>query len=177
MNDTNYQFFKNSCKRQGLLLDTNILLLYLVGQQNADDIKNHKRINIYTDYEYHILIDLIQDAKPTRILITSYVLSELSNLLPIDNGRNNNLSPYYNTAYQHLNTMHESHYPMKNILANDRTILPLLGFADTSIYNIAKRGCAIITDDNKLYGELQKAGRYQCLTMSKIQALKVRKII
>ena len=68
----------NKHRANGLLIDTNLLILYLVGRTNQQRIGTFKRTRAYTQEDYHLLEDLIAHFK--RIVTTPQILTETSNL-------------------------------------------------------------------------------------------------
>src|SRR5437667_6470122 len=72
--------------RAGILVDSNILLLLLVGNFNRRLISKFKRTQTFDEQDYDILVDLL--ANFGSIHTTPHVLTEVSNLsrsLPIRN--------------------------------------------------------------------------------------------
>lgn len=62
----------------GLLVDTNILVLYTVGTVNRSRITNFKRTSNYTPSDYDLLINFLGGF--TKIYTLPHVLAEVSNL-------------------------------------------------------------------------------------------------
>jgi hypothetical protein len=62
----------------GLLVDTNLLLLYLVGKTNPDRIRNFKRTSRYTVEDFELLDEIMGQFK--TLVTTPHILTELSNL-------------------------------------------------------------------------------------------------
>jgi hypothetical protein len=60
------------------ILDTNLFILFVVGQASFKYISNHKRLNAYTISDYHLLISILSQS---NILTTPNILTESSNLL------------------------------------------------------------------------------------------------
>lgn len=65
-------------RRSGVLLDTNLFLLYLVGSFRRDQIEQFKRTAIFTPDDFDLLDDLI--GRFTRVATTPNILTEVSNL-------------------------------------------------------------------------------------------------
>ena len=63
----------------GFLIDTNLLVLLVVGNVNPDLIAKHRRLDGYTVAGYEALRDLINLAD--RVFLTPNTLTETSNLL------------------------------------------------------------------------------------------------
>jgi hypothetical protein len=62
----------------GLLIDTNLLLLYLVGKTNPGRIANFKRTSRYTVEDFDLLGQIVEQFR--TLVTTPHVLTELSNL-------------------------------------------------------------------------------------------------
>ena len=72
-----------------LILDTPILLLYLVGSYDINFISHFKRTHKYTKEDYKYIKQIIHRAR--KIYITPQIVAEVSNhSLEIDQGRFNN---------------------------------------------------------------------------------------
>ena len=61
------------------LIDTNLLLLLVVGMTNKSYIKIHKRTKTFTVEDYEQLLSDLDHFKP--VWVTSHCLAEVSNLL------------------------------------------------------------------------------------------------
>lgn len=61
-----------------LVLDSNLLLLLVVGTAATSYIPRHKRLRAYTESDFDLLIELIASAP--RVLVTPNTLTETSNL-------------------------------------------------------------------------------------------------
>ncbi len=61
------------------ILDTNLLILLVVGQASPNFIGTHKRLKAYTVSDYHLLGALLAPA--SSICVTPNILTEASNLL------------------------------------------------------------------------------------------------
>ncbi len=62
-----------------LLLDANLLLLFLVGRvEGSDGIKKCKRLNAYTESDYELIASLVSLSH--SIITTPNILTEVSNL-------------------------------------------------------------------------------------------------
>ena len=63
----------------GYFVDTNLLVLLVVGRVGRDLIAKHRRLRAYTAEDYDVLIDLI--GRVERVFVTPNTLTETSNLL------------------------------------------------------------------------------------------------
>src|ERR1035441_8328925 len=68
----------DSTASAGLLVDTNLLVLFTVGTVNPDRIETFKRTRQYTRSDYDLLIRVF--AKLAPLYTVAHVLAEVSNL-------------------------------------------------------------------------------------------------
>ena len=59
-------------------IDTNLLLLLVVGETDRGWIKHHKRLGAYDIDAYELLVEIIRDI--SRVVVTPNILTEVSNL-------------------------------------------------------------------------------------------------
>lgn len=64
---------------RGYLIDTNLLILFVVGSENRDIITRHRRLKGYSAADYDKLRQMIDSAG--RIVVTPNTLTEASNLI------------------------------------------------------------------------------------------------
>lgn len=64
---------------KAIIVDTNLLILLVVGQTSLPYISMHKRLKAYTISDYHLLVTLLAPA--SNICVTPNILTEASNLL------------------------------------------------------------------------------------------------
>lgn len=130
-------------KQKGLLIDTNILLLYIVGSFDISSIRDFKRTASFNENDFEKVSKFIDyfDLKIT----TPHILTEASDF--IDNR-------------QHLQAVLKIYIEnTKEIflegteLSKKETFLKF-GLADTSVTYTAKDSYLIFTDDKPLYGFL-----------------------
>ena len=136
---------------QPAILDTNVLLLLLVGLYDERFIEAFKRTRKYDRPTFRLVWQFANAA--LAILVTPQILAEVSNLsLQMPAGR---LRDYFACAVGPLWQMSEEHVPKDKLLAVPA--LHKLGFTDASILEACRtRGCAVLTDDLPLYGILCK---------------------
>ena len=63
----------------GCFIDTNLLVLLVVGSVGRDFIAKHRRLRAYSAEDYEILIELLDRVE--RVYVTPNTLTETSNLL------------------------------------------------------------------------------------------------
>ncbi len=130
-------------KRKGLLIDTNILLLYIVGSFDPLLIRDFKRTANFSEDDFDIVTKFIGlfDLKIT----TPHVLTEVSDFIDNRQTLQTVLKIYIeNTKEIFLESLE---------LSKKDTFLKF-GLADTSVTYSAKDSYLIFTDDRPLYGFL-----------------------
>jgi len=130
-------------KQKGLLVDTNILLLYIVGIVNVDLIRNFSRTANFTENDFYLVEKFINffDVNIT----TPHILTEVSDLL--GNRRELQLA-----LRKYIEPIEEKFLESKQI-TRTKTFLQF-GLADTAITETAKNSYLVVTDDNPLFGYL-----------------------
>ena len=61
-----------------VLLDANLLVLFVVGAASIDYIERHKRLRVYTPCNYHLLVGLLSSA--ASVCVAPSRVTEASNL-------------------------------------------------------------------------------------------------
>jgi hypothetical protein len=64
-----------------LLLDTNLLLLYLIGGKDPNLLAGARRLNAYTEEDFYLLVDFIEENGFVQLVSTPHILTEASNLI------------------------------------------------------------------------------------------------
>lgn len=140
---------------KGLLIDTNLLLLYLVGLYDRELIYKFKRTRQYDTDDYEFVHGFI--ARFPHVVLTPHVITEVSNLsgaLPDEPRRS-----FCSIAVGVLRASKEKNISKDVILDSEH--LPRFGFTDVSILEATKRfGCVVLTDDRSLTELLLGAERW-----------------
>ncbi len=138
-------------RTSGLLLDTNLLLLYLIGRTNADRISKFKRTQAYTRVDFDLLERFIAEF---RILITTpHVLTELSNLGNLRGQEREVLRTIFVNAVEGS----REHYDESRLVVKE-SCFRRLGLTDAAIVALARRDYLFLTDDFDLYSTLVEQG-------------------
>ncbi len=131
-------------KFKGILTDTNLLLLYIVGSYDIELIGNFKRTSHYSIDDFYIVSDFIGLFE--KKIVTPHILTEVSDF--IDNRRE--LQILLKIFVQKEST---EKYIESNIVVQNKEFINF-GLADTATIETAKNSYLIFTDDNPLYGLL-----------------------
>ena len=145
MNDyINELIRKHRCT--GILLDTNILLLYFVGAVDPERINTFKRTYSqgFSMEDYFILVNLLDQFE--QAITTPNILTEVSNFL----GQlpQNLHTQYFNTFANGIRTLNEHYITSSD--AFQRLELQPFGLTDAGIIETAKDNFLLLTEDFKL---------------------------
>ena len=129
--------------RQGILIDTNVLLVLLVGLVDQGLVGRFKRTESYTPEDFQLVLRLVQGFR--RIITTPHILAELTNLSPT--GREHRKAArYFGQLVAVLRRAYE--HPVAKDVMLGSALLPRIGFTDLSIIEAAKNGhYLVLTDD------------------------------
>jgi hypothetical protein len=141
-----------AARRETLFIDTNLLLVLMVGALDLDQVERFKRTRAYSRDDYTLLTTYVGGFQ--RMLTTPNVLTEVSNLL------GQLAEPLRRRALLALGLLtgefREQYVPSTQLAADPH--FPLLGISDTSIIRSADKDVTVLTDDLQLYVRLAAAG-------------------
>lgn len=135
-----------------VLIDTNLLILLIVGLYNKDLISVHKRTKEFMPKDFDLLVKCIRGYK--ILWVTSHCLAEVSNLIRQTNKKQ--AKELMACFSNYVANTKESHIPKEIIFKNG--ILTRLGVADTGFIIKSKRVSCAFTVDLGLYLEISKRG-------------------
>lgn len=137
-----------------LLIDTNLLLLFVVGFSQPYLIERHKRTRHFTAEDYKLLCGVLSQFR--TLVTTPNVLTEVSNLL--DQAGGPTPQKLQELLASVIGKLEEHHFASRDCCRLEE--FRRLGLADSSILRLAQdRGdLAVLTDDLHLYLALQKRG-------------------
>lgn len=139
-------------QHRGLLIDTNLLLLYFIGTHDPDRIPKFKRTMTFTVDEFWLLFGLLGIFD--KLVTTPNVLTEVSNL----SGQlaEDLRAPFYNDFASRIALLEEHYVP--SVGASSLTHFNKFGLTDSGIVQLVKDNYLVLTDDLKLVGYLQNQG-------------------
>jgi hypothetical protein len=139
-------------KEKDVLIDTNLLLLLIVGTCDRDRIAKFKRTETFTKDDYDLLVKIIRFFK--QVVVTPNILTEVSNLLgqlPED------LAPdFYKHFSSEVSNLLEKFSPSRELVIQDYFLK--FGLTDSSIILNAKEKYVVLTVDLPLFGYLGNKG-------------------
>ncbi len=131
-------------KRKGVIVDTNLLLIYFIGKYTPDLISKFKKTYHYTIEDFIIIENIMKYF--TTVITSPNILTEISNLsnqLP-ENIKNDYFKEFKRQVYILKEEYIESNEACKLKYFN------LLGLTDSVIFKAAKGKYLVFTDDFKL---------------------------
>jgi rRNA-processing protein FCF1 len=141
--------------RKGIVVDTNMLLVYLVGLCHRPSVAQVLPSRAYSTRDFDLLSGILQ--RFSRIIVTPAVLSQVSDLA------GNRLDGVRLAALRQLmatrlpgSSFSERLVPL-NVVTDAGSFVPF-GFADATIETIASEGFPVFTDDAALYDYLARRG-------------------
>ena len=138
-------------KQAGILVDTNILLLYFIGAYDQDLIPKFKRTRQFTVEDHAILISLL--GLFDKIVTTPNILTEVSNL----SGQlgEPKKSEYFKKFSSGISLLEEEYVASKDVA--DMQEFVRFGLTDTGIVHLTRGKYLVLTDDFRLSQYLQSA--------------------
>ena len=129
------------CATKGVIFDTNVLLVFLIGLWDAKVISKFNRTSSYTEDDFELLL-LIAN-KVGRIVITPHILTEACNLSDTLNKKHG--YRIYEVITMMLKDTKERRQEAIRLTADP--LFNYLGIADMSLIDASKRHHLIVTDD------------------------------
>jgi rRNA-processing protein FCF1 len=139
-------------KNKGVLIDTNLLLLLVVGAYDPERISRFKRTDKFSADGFYILSAFFKSFD--RVMTTPHILTEVSNLagqLPDDIKTN-----FYSLFAEHLALLEEHYTPSAQL--SSVTQFRKLGLTDCGILELSRNQYLVLTDDFRLAGHLDSQG-------------------
>ncbi len=137
-------------RSKGILVDTNLLLLYFVGRYDPDRISRFKRTQSFNEDDFLLLVSIL--AFFNKIVVTPNILTEvnsLSNQLPDD------VKPLYYAEFAQCLDVLEEHYISSSELARTNHF-HRFGLTDAGIVSLVQASYLVLTDDLRLASYLQR---------------------
>lgn len=139
--------FRAAVQKHGIILDTNILILYIVGLTSPDKISQNKKTSRYDYRHLDFIKGLVSICKGRKPIITPHLLPEVDHMLSLSSNKASSTSKsrYLEAAIHVIKGANEINVPAKCIMNNQAFIR--FGATDISIMELAKNGYAVLTDD------------------------------
>jgi hypothetical protein len=134
-------------RKKGILSDTNILLLYLVGTFDQRIVPTFSRTSNFTEDDFVILLKLL--ALFEVKLTTPHILTEVSNLFGNRHKLHYSLRAYIKIVRER--------FTAGAILGRNENFVEF-GITDTAILDLSKDSCLVLTDDKRFMDCLSTTG-------------------
>ncbi|MEG4516209.1 MULTISPECIES: PIN domain-containing protein [unclassified Microcoleus] len=139
-------------KQKGILIDTNILLLWFVGTVNRERISKFNRTEKFVPEDYDSLVQILSYFN--KIVTTPNILTEVNSLAnQLGEPERSQCLSVFAEGVARLN---ESYLESTEVVRTDS--FTKFGLTDCSIINLAKNKYLVLTDDFKLANYLQTLG-------------------
>lgn len=137
-----------------VLVDTNLLVLLVVGMSGRDKIGRHKRTREFEEEDFDLLLSLLDPFD--TYWVTAHCLAETSNLMAQTNDKERPMLLEGLASFCKHKGAKESNIAMSRIFKDHR--YPRLGVADTGFLQKSRTVNCSITTDLALYLSIEKAG-------------------
>jgi predicted nucleic acid-binding protein len=149
---TELQRFDQNARTKGILIDTNLIVLLVVGFVNRDRIPRFKRTSSYTPADWDLLTGILGQI-PLQYTIP-HVLSEVSALTDMKGPERDFARCVLRRWILHLQEL-----PVSSREACASPHYQRLGLTDAALGFAAKQqGCSVVTNDSDLYLALSEEG-------------------
>jgi hypothetical protein len=135
-------------RRRGVLLDSSLLLLHLVGLTDRQRITSFKRTDVYTVADFDLLELLLNQFD--RRFTTPQVVTEVSNLGKLHGPE---FAAFRDWLRRTVEVLEEN--PIDSRTATQHYLFARLGVTDAAIAVCCSQGPLVLTDDLDLYGALR----------------------
>jgi len=142
-------------RKSGLLLDTNLLVLLVIGQYDPKRINGHKRLQSYTSEDYYLLLGFMSLFR--TFATTPNILTEVSNLLEGDSyqyGPVLAIVPQLLAGFGFV----ELHEPSIPIMSKRNKEFLKFGLSDVVSCSALEQNYLFLTDDLRLCYYLENNG-------------------
>ena len=140
---------------RGAAIDSNLLLLLILGQVEPKQVGRHKRTTNYQADDLDLLLYVVKMFQ--KIILTPHVLTQADDLLGARNPKNRFEQRLVSAFIQGVGLAHVERDPAQELVQD--TAFPRFGLADVGLYRIACRGTLVLTDDRRLADHLVSLGR------------------
>ncbi len=128
-----------------LLVDTNLLVLFLIGLYDQKLMRSNKRTSSYSIEDFEYVQTYIANA--SKVYVTPSILTEVSNLTDRIGEKNEPFFDVFKKVFSSKKQF-EIYIPKEKILGYH--FLRYVGVADASLYLVAvETKCQVLTDDER----------------------------
>lgn len=138
--------------QSGLIIDTNLLILLIVGSCDTKRITKFKRTSNYMEEDFTLIRNFVKLFND--IVTTPNILTEACNLCLALNAETDN--SLYRTFGGIIDSLNERYVASVKI-ASEKAFFSF-GISDTVIAELCRQGRLLLTDDLPLYGYITSQG-------------------
>lgn len=128
---------------KGVLLDTNLFVLLIIGLVDREKIPSHKRTNNYTPDDFDLLVYVLDRFQ--KIVVTPHILAETSNLMDTFTRQMKALPFRCLKSIIERITFLEVHLPAIQVC--QLSGFERFGLSDAALVEVAREEYLILTDD------------------------------
>ncbi|HUK18157.1 MAG TPA: hypothetical protein VLW65_17145 [Bryobacteraceae bacterium] len=136
---------------KGVLVDTNLLILFLVGTVNKRRIPEFKRTQDFTIEDFELVLRLVEWFG--KVVATPHILSQVSDLAVL---RGRELHAIRCLLRSTVEQIEEIYDPSSQLVTGE--VFERLGLTDAAIAAVCSRGKLVLTADVELQLTLQRCG-------------------
>jgi rRNA-processing protein FCF1 len=138
--------------QKGILIDTNILLLFLVGSVNKERITKFNRTQQFIPEDYELLLEFM--GKFQKLVTTPNILTEVNSLAnQLGEPERSQCFAIFARFVKNVDILNEHYIKSQEAVNTDKFIK--FGLTDSGIVTLAKGNYLVLTDDLKLANYLQ----------------------
>jgi predicted nucleic acid-binding protein len=133
-------------RRKGVLIDTNLLLLWLVGRYDRELIRFHKRTHEFAPEDFDTLCGFLEEF--AMLATTPNILTEVSNLAAQMRDPRGAAKFFDQVFTEEVRVLTETYVPSASTM--EKSSFRKLGLTDCCIMALAKGKYLLLTDDFRL---------------------------
>ena len=136
--------------RSRLIIDSNVLLLLVVGLTDRTQVSKFKRTREYSESDFDLVREIAERfLAASGLVTTAHILTEVSNLI----GKHPALRA---TLAQLIGTSHEVHVEARSVVSQRH--FTSIGLTDGAILEVAGERYSVLTEDWELSARLEANG-------------------
>lgn len=135
---------------KGIVLDTNLFLLYVIGSIDIQRIKSFKRTKQFLEKDFQLLQGYLSNFK--NKIATPNILTEVNSFL--NQLESNEKNKFFGSFSKIINNFDENYFKSYDLSVKDG--FNKFGLTDISIFELSKDKYIVLTDDFALYNYLGK---------------------
>lgn len=153
MNTNYFNTLFEKYRNKGLLIDSNLLLLYIVGSYSGGQVEKFKRTRKCSSDDFDVISQIVNYF--SRVITTPNILTEVSNLSgQLPEQPINMKVDYFQEFAIKICGLDENYEPSREICKTN--YFKKFGLTDSGIISLSKSKYLVLTDDFPLVGMLEK---------------------